>query len=297
MKIGGVEITANRVIVALAVLINIQGGIGHGSISMTNMVPAGWIDPIISWNNFLAYVGTAIMGALAAPGAFTPRPVSIPTVVKILLVALALALFLPVAPGHAAVKLGPVAQKVVDDFAGQATAKTANAASNIATALAKPFKDIADFIGADADGAVKLATIIPALQDGHGQQCWIAMKSFGDIVQAHPVPITFHVLQDYETLRLLGIATNNLCSNTHCTQVFADLTSMAQAASPMPLAIPSLHDLCVKVPQIAVVAPQSVPAAPATPASGLIVAPAVQGNPALGAGPAIPAASPPAAPQ
>jgi len=73
---------------------------------------------------------------------------------------------------------------------------------------AKPFQDIADFIGADPNAAVALATAIPNLQDGHGQQCWIAMQLFGAIIKAHPVPITFHVINDYESLRLLGIATN-----------------------------------------------------------------------------------------
>lgn len=137
-------------------------------------------------------------------------------------------------------------------------AKATATLDNIATTLAKPFQDIAAFIGDDADQAISLSTVIPALQDGHGQQCWMAMKSFGDIIKAHPVPLTFHIINDYETLRLLGMATNNLCSNVHCTQVFADATAMAQAASPMPLAIPSLHDLCTKVPQIAVVAPVTV---------------------------------------
>lgn len=183
-------------------------------------------------------------------------------IVRILLCAFLLSAFLFAPPAMAQTR-GPIGQKIHDDLAGKATDKSAAVLDNIATALAKPFKDIADFIGSDADGAVKLATVIPALQDGHGQQCWIAMKSFGDIIQAHPVPITFHVLQDYETLRLLGMATNNLCSNTHCTQVFADLTSMAQAASPIQLAIPSLHDLCTKVPQIA-----AVPAITVTPTPG-----------------------------
>lgn len=165
-------------------------------------------------------------------------------------------------PAMAQVKLGPIGQKVVNDFAGNAGTKAAATLDTIAEVLAKPFQDLATFIGADADGAIVLSTALPNLQDGHGQQCWIAMKSFGDIIKAHPVPITFHVINDYESLRLLGIATNNLCSNVHCTQVFADFTAMAQAASPMPLAIPSLHDLCTKVPQIAVVAPVTV----ATPA-------------------------------
>lgn len=165
-------------------------------------------------------------------------------------------LFTPVA--HAQGKLGPIGQKIVGDIAGRAADRGSSALDSIGAALAKPFKDLADFIGSDADGAVSLATAIPSLQDGHGQQCWIEMQSFGAIVKQHPVPITFHVMQDYETLRLLGIATNRLCTNVHCTQVFADFTAMAQAASPMPLAIPSLHDLCTKVPQIAVVPPVAI---------------------------------------
>lgn len=189
-------------------------------------------------------------------------------VARVLLVAFALSFLLAGDPALAqGVKLGPIGQKVVSDIAGSTAAKPAAALDSIASVLAKPFQDIANFIGADADGAIALATTLPNLKDGHGQQCWIAMKSYGDIVKAHPIPVTFHIINDYEALRLLGIATNNLCSNVHCTQVFADFTAMAQAASPMPLAIPSLHDLCTKVPQIAVVDPVPVPVAPATPAA------------------------------
>ncbi len=151
--------------------------------------------------------------------------------------------------------------KLKADLVKQAASNATTSVNNIATVLAKPFQDLANFIGDDADGAVALATAIPSLQDGHGQQCGIAMQSFGAIIKAHPVPITFHVINDYESLRLLAMATNNLCSNVHCTQFFSDFTAMAQAASPVPLAIPSLHDLCTKVPQIAVVAPVAVPAA------------------------------------
>ena len=172
--------------------------------------------------------------------------------------------FQPVSAVAQIPKLRPLTGNIANDFGAAATDKSAAAINNIATVLAKPFQDIANFIGEDADGAVSLATVIPNIQDGHGQQCWIAMQSFGAIIKAHPVPITFHVINDYESLRLLGIATNNLCSNVHCTQVFADFSAMAQAASPIPLPIPSLHDLCTKVPQIAVVPPIQV-AAPATP--------------------------------
>lgn len=181
---------------------------------------------------------------------------------NILIAAVLLSAFL-FAPPALAQQRGPIGQKIHDDLAG----KSAAISDTIAGALAKPFQDLANFIGSDADGGVTLATAIPNIQDGHGQQCWIEMQSFGAIIKAHPIPITFHVIQDYETLRLLGIATNRLCTNVHCTQVFADFTAMAQAASPVPLAIPSLHDLCTKVPQIAVVPPVSVPPQPSdTPA-------------------------------
>jgi hypothetical protein len=184
---------------------------------------------------------------------------------------------------------------VVNDISNAISNQTTKAVTDVdavAAALAKPFQDIAAFIGTDATDAIAQSTAIPALQDGHGQQCWMAMKSFGDIVTAHPVPITFHVINDFETLRLLAMATNNLCSNVHCTQVFGDATAMAQAASPVPINIPTLHALCIKVPQIAQIPAVSVSSTTSAP-------PATQINPALGAGPVnpttAPAVTPPAA--
>jgi hypothetical protein len=290
MKIGGVEVTTDRVIVALAVLINIQGAIGHGGVSLTHMVPAEYTDGIIAWNNFLAYVGATIMGAVAAPRAFSAIPApNLPTVVKVLMVAFLPLGFLAMASGPVQAQVKLRAPQITGDFIGDAKANlgiapgaggAVSGADQIMTALAKPFTDIANFIGGDADGAVTLSTAVPAIQDGHGQQCWMAMQSFGAIIKAHPVPLTFHVINDYETLRLLGIATNQLCSNVHCTQVFADATAMAQAASPVPLVIPSLHDLCTKVPQIAVVAPIAVSTAPAPAATPTTPAPAAPLEPA-----------------
>lgn len=138
----------------------------------------------------------------------------------------------------------------------------------IETFLAKPFKDLADFIGADSDAAIALSTAIPELQDGHGQQCWLATRQFGEVVKAHPIPLTLKAQTDLEALRLLMMAANNLCSNVHCTQVFGDLATGVQTLAPInySIPIPSLHDLCAKVPQIAVIAPVSVPVtAPAAP--------------------------------
>lgn len=167
------------------------------------------------------------------------------------------------------VPTGNLKADIAAGIANKATDDGSTALSGAFTALAKPFIDIAKFIGDDADGAVSLATAVPEIQDGHGQQCWMAMASFGRIVKAHPVPLTLRVMTDLEALRLLGIAANRLCANVHCTQVFADQTAMIQAASPMPLPLPSLHDLCTKVPQIAVVdalvVPAPVPAVPVVP--------------------------------
>ena len=147
---------------------------------------------------------------------------------------------------------------------------------SIDSILMKPFQDLANFIGDDIDGAIALSTQIPEVQDGHGQQCLMAMKTFGTIFKAHPKPLTFHVATDLEALRLFQISANNLCGNPHCTQVFADLATTIQTAAPVnfSIPIPSLHDLCAKVPQIAVVDPVKLPATPAAPA-----APAAPQNP------------------
>lgn len=146
-------------------------------------------------------------------------------------------------------------------------------AQSVANALAQPFDDIANFIVNDNTQAVALATAIPALQDGNGQQCWIAMQSFADVVKAHPIPATLKIASDIEALRLAEIAANKVCGNSACTQVFADLTNTVQAASPTPLPIPSLNSLCSKVPQIAVVPPVANPVTAAPASNAPAVAP------------------------
>lgn len=167
--------------------------------------------------------------------------------------------FLPMS-ASAAPKLVPPTGHPVADIENALNPTAPNSVADKAlTALAKPFQDIVNFIGADLDGAVTLS-IATDIKDGHGQQCWIALRSFSKIFKAHPLPLTLKAATDFESLRLLGIATNQLCTNVHCTQVFADASAMAQAASPVPLVIPSLHDLCTKVPQIAVVDPVPLPA-------------------------------------
>ena len=45
----------------LGLLVTIEQAIGHGTVSLTNLVPADWAPYITSWCNFLAFIGTAIM--------------------------------------------------------------------------------------------------------------------------------------------------------------------------------------------------------------------------------------------
>lgn len=160
----------------------------------------------------------------------------------------------------------------------RATSTATASASNAASILAKPFQDLAEFLSSDAEGAIALSTQIPDLKDGHGQQCWIAMAKSGEVFKAHPIPLTLKAMTDFEALRLLAISANNLCANVHCTQVFADATTMAQAASPVPLIIPSLHDLCSKIPQIGVVPPVDFTPAP-TPVTTPAPSPPASTNP------------------
>lgn len=143
----------------------------------------------------------------------------------------------------------------------------------LAQALSAPFQQLANLINSDLDGAITLSTSVPELQDGNGQQCWMAMKAFGKVVKAHPLPLTGKAVTDLEAARLMTMAANRLCGEPHCNTVFSDLANAAtQAASLVPGAqavqVPSLSSLCAHVPTVVVAAPVNTPApAAATPTS------------------------------
>lgn len=121
----------------------------------------------------------------------------------------------------------------------------------VLSALAKPFQDLANFINSDAIGAAQLAIAIPELQDGTGLTCWNAFQTAGKVFKAHPVPLTFKAMTDFQALRLIVMATNKLCDEPACTIVFSDGVNIAQAAAPIALpVIPSLSQLCSKVAHI-----------------------------------------------
>ena len=116
----------------LGLLVAVEQAIGHGTVSLTNLVPAEWAPYITSWCNFLAFIGTSIMtyqAAVSSPQAGPAINTSLAptsTVVKILIAAFLLSAFLCPDPAMAQgkVKLGPIGQKVVDDFNQTKTAVT-----------------------------------------------------------------------------------------------------------------------------------------------------------------------------
>ena len=179
-------------------------------------------------------------------------------------IALALLTFFVFAvPAYAQTCPAKLTGRPIEDAKAAAACKAAstvtNAATSAITELSKTFQDIADFIGDEIDGAARLS-IATDIKDGNGEQCWLAMRTFGKVIKAHPVPITFKVAQDLQALRLVAIAANKLCADAHCTQVFADASNAVQTVGGGQLPIPSLNSLCAKVPQVAVVEPVPLPA-------------------------------------
>lgn len=168
---------------------------------------------------------------------------------------------------------GNLVKDVGDALKGGSDAQEGATRQRILQTLAKPFQDIQQFIGEGVDGAIELSTAIPDLQDGHGQQCWIALRNFTAVGKAHPLPLTGHLAIDLEALRLYAIAANRLCSDVHCTQMFNDYVAMGQSIAQAAVGAigavgakaftPSLQDACTKIPQIPLIAPITpVPPAP-----------------------------------
>lgn len=245
--------------------------VASGSVNLTNVVPADWIPYVQAWSSFLGAINSAILTALNGYASNAAGPLvskaTVDAAKKLAIITLmilpALAAMLLASPVMAQTKLA--AGRSANDggpIASSADADPKAAAGIIGKVLAKPFQDLADLLNGDMDGAIALSTAIPDLQDGNGQACWIALRSAGKVFKEHPVPLTFHAATDIEGFRLLVMAANRLCTNSACTQVFADGANIITAISPLPIPAPSLNAICAKIPAIAVVAPVSaVPAA------------------------------------
>lgn len=115
-----------KYIMWLGLAVTIEQAIGHGTVSLTNVVPAAWEPYVTSWCNVLAFVGTSIMtyqAAVSGPqtGPLLPVPTSFtPTIVKVLLVAFALSFL--VLPDSANAQARP---KLTGDIAKDFAAATA----------------------------------------------------------------------------------------------------------------------------------------------------------------------------
>lgn len=60
----------------IGLVVTIQTAIGHGTVSLTNVVPEAWAPYVTSWCNLLAFVGTATMTALSAYSSSAKGPLS-----------------------------------------------------------------------------------------------------------------------------------------------------------------------------------------------------------------------------
>jgi hypothetical protein len=67
-----------KYIMYLGLLVTIEQAIGHGTVSLTNIVPANIAPYITSWCNLLAFIGTTIMTGQAAVSSNAPGPLMTP---------------------------------------------------------------------------------------------------------------------------------------------------------------------------------------------------------------------------
>jgi hypothetical protein len=106
----------------LGLAVIIEQGIGHGTVSLTNLIPADWAPYVTSWANFLAFVGTSIMTYQAAVSGPQKGPLAdtsiapTSTVIKILLVAFVLSMFLAGGSAQAQTRKPALTGNIVQDI-------------------------------------------------------------------------------------------------------------------------------------------------------------------------------------
>lgn len=117
----------------LGLAVIIEQGIGHGTVSLTNLIPVDWAPYVTSWANFLAFVGTSIMtyqAAVSSPqkGPLADTPLA-PVAKPVIILAVLLGLFAFPGDASAQVKKPVLTGNIVNDIAA------ANAPSSTAPAL------------------------------------------------------------------------------------------------------------------------------------------------------------------
>jgi hypothetical protein len=132
-----------KYIMWLGLAVTIEQAIGHGTVSLTNIIPASWAPYVTAWCNLLAFIGTSIMTYQAAVSGPQTGPLIklpdfppvTPTVVKILIVTFALSFLVAGGPANAQ-KLKPL--KLTGDLAADIKANNANAKAAITGQPADP---------------------------------------------------------------------------------------------------------------------------------------------------------------
>lgn len=171
---------------------------------------------------------SAVAGAAKAVDANSLNPLA-QTAIPVLALAVALSLWMPIDTAHAQVNLLPRAP------APQATLAT------------KSFLDvIRNWVSSDIEGAISLATVIPELQDTTGATCWKTFRGIGDVITAHPLPVTLKLASDVQAARLVAMALKKVCIEPACAQVWLDMQN--QVAALAPIGVPfTLNSICSKV--------------------------------------------------
>ena len=177
----------------LGLLVAVEQAIGHGTVSLTNLIPEDWAPYITSWCNFLAFVGTSIMTYQAAmssplPGPMNNAPIAPAAKATILVAALGAGLFAMPSDASAQVKL-KTPQQIVNDIksaTGQATAAPAKPGACDITlfanlTVANVVTDIQNCIGSVVAGGAApfVADIKAALQSATDAKDGTAMACLG----------------------------------------------------------------------------------------------------------------------
>ena len=253
-----------RIVYYFGVWTSILLGIASAGTSFFDgALPAAYIPVIVKWCGILGFVnsviltgGTGFSSSKAGPLVGTSLPPAVPpTIAKGLLIAFALLQFIPGAQAQTIKGCDPLNLKP-----GCEAAKTA-ALNNLKSVVTQPMQDLANFISKGLGDAATLAVAIPDLQDGNGPACWLMLQHAGEVLQAHPLPVTLNGALDLEAVRLLHMTAAKVCSYSPCTQVFNEATNVVSAAAPLKTPIPSMTQLCAQIPPIAVVAPFVTPVA------------------------------------
>ncbi len=96
----------------------------------------------------------------------------------------------------------------------------------------------------DIAAAEKLAI---DFKDDIGLACWQTFAEMGDVINAHPLPVTFKLASDIQAARLFVKAIKKVCLKPECSQMWNDLQNQIGAFTPIPLPI-SLASVCAKIP-------------------------------------------------